>query len=121
MKKIFAFLCFIVLVSCYSSCFYRKGDELVITCDTSNAISYSQKVLPIFQNNCYTCHTNSSSGGGWLMGNYNRDKSISQSARLVGAINHASGFSAMPKNGAKLSACEIGTIAKWINEGCPNN
>jgi hypothetical protein len=104
-----------------TSCYYRKGDDLVIICDTTNTISYNLKVLPILQDNCYSCHTNITTGGGWLMGDYNKDKFMSQNANLVKAINHTIGYPQMPKNAAKLSDCNIAIITKWIKEGCLNN
>lgn len=104
-----------------SSCYYRKGDDLVIICDTLNTVSYNNKVLPLLQNNCYSCHTNISTGGGWIMGDYNKDKFMSQNSNLINAINHKNGYPQMPKNAPKLSDCNIAIITKWINEGCLNN
>ncbi len=55
------------------------------------------------------------------MGDYNKDKFMSQNANLVKAINHTIGYPQMPKNAAKLSDCNIAIITKWIKEGCLNN
>jgi hypothetical protein len=46
---------------------------------------------------------------------------MAQSGKLLGTINHAAGFSPMPKGGAKLSSCRIATIKKWIDAGMLNN
>jgi mono/diheme cytochrome c family protein len=121
MRKIAVVIICIVWMNVFNACLYNKGNDVHFNCDTASTVSYSQKVLPIFQNNCYSCHTSISTGGGWLMGNYNNDKMVAQSGRLVGAIMHQSGFSAMPKSAPKLTDCQIGTIKKWINEGCLNN
>ena len=39
----------------------------------------------------------------------------------MGTINHASGFSRMPKGGGKLTDCEISQLQKWIDNGILNN
>ena len=55
------------------------------------------------------------------MGNYTADKTMALNGKLMGTINHASGFSAMPKGGAKLSNCQIAVVQKWVTAGAPNN
>ena len=39
----------------------------------------------------------------------------------MGAINHATGFSAMPQGATKMDSCDIATIQIWINEGTLDN
>ncbi len=46
---------------------------------------------------------------------------MAQSEKLYGTISHASGYSPMPKGGAKLSNCQIATIKKWVDTGMLNN
>jgi hypothetical protein len=41
--------------------------------------------------------------------------------RLLGSIQHASGFSPMPEGSAKMNACNITKIRKWIQAGALNN
>lgn len=36
-------------------------------------------------------------------------------------ITHSNGYSAMPKNGNKLSQCNIAQFKRWIDQGMPNN
>ena len=109
------------------SCYYDKEDLLyppvtsTSTCDTVTATSYSQKVVPLFQQYCYSCHSGGSPSAGIQMGDYNSDKAIATGGRLLGTLNHQSGYSAMPQNAAKLSDCQIAIIKQWMDAGTPNN
>lgn len=108
-----------------TACYYDKEELLYgapAPCtDTTGTISYTAKVVPILQTNCYGCHSGGNPSGGQAMGTYTADKTMASSGKLVGVITHATGFSPMPKGGAKLSACQIAVIQKWIQAGAPNN
>jgi len=110
-----------------SSCYYDKEDLLYggvnngPCTDSTGTVSYSQKVIPVFQQFCYSCHTGSFPSGGIVMGTYNTDKAIGLNGKLYGSINHASGFSPMPKGMSKMNACQIAVIKKWIDAGLLNN
>jgi hypothetical protein len=39
----------------------------------------------------------------------------------MGTVNHATGYSAMPKGGGKLTDCEIRQLQTWIDNGTLNN
>lgn len=123
MKKKIATLFSIGILLAYQSCTYDKGSTTVPTsnCDTLNTISYSAQVVPILQQNCYSCHLSASTGGGILLGTHTQAKAVAQGSRFVGAIKQLSGFSAMPKGGSKLTDCQIAILQKWINQGCLNN
>lgn len=125
MRKLFSLLILGSAVFMYQSCYYDKGTfatpATTSSCDSAGTISYSQKVVPILQQNCYSCHLSSSTGGGYLMGTYTREKNLATGSRFMGAIKQLSGYSAMPKGGTKLSDCQIAIIQKWINQGCLNN
>lgn len=85
-------------------------------CDTVN-ITYAGTIWPIIQDNCKGCHTGASAGGGIQLVDYTTIKAAGQSGKLYGSITHASGFSPMPKNGARLPDCYIIQIRKWIASG----
>ena len=111
----------------FSSCYYDK-EELLYggvsnagCADTTGTVSYTQKVVPVLQQYCYSCHTGSFPSGGILMGTYNADKAIAQNGKLYGSVNHSSGYSPMPKGMPKLSSCQIIMIKKWIDTGTQNN
>lgn len=111
----------------FSACYYDHEETLygatsTLPCtDTAGVVSYAQKVVPILQSSCYGCHAGSFPSGNQLMGTYAADKAMAQSGKLMGTINHAAGFSPMPKSAAKLSSCKIATIKKWIDAGMLNN
>lgn len=115
----------VLLVITVSSCYYDNEQYLygvTQTCtDTTTNISYAQKLVPIFNQSCYGCHTGNFPSGGILMGTYAADKALAVNGKLYGSISHASGFSAMPKGSAKLSACSVSAVKKWVDAGSPNN
>ncbi|WP_144884108.1 cytochrome c [Lacibacter cauensis] len=117
-------LLLVVFTTVLSSCYYDAADLLYPsagTCDTATNVSYNQTIVPLFQQQCYSCHNNTSTGGGVLMGSYTNDKTIAVNGKLYGSVTHASGYSAMPKGMAKLNNCQLSAIKKWIDAGAPNN
>ena len=124
-KSIIVLLISVSTVLLVSSCYYDKEELLYGVSgpctDTTTNISYSQKVMPLLQQYCYSCHTGNFPSGNQLMGTYVADKAMAQSGKLYGTVNHSSGFSPMPKGGAKLSSCQISTIKKWVDAGMLNN
>ena len=126
MQKVSTYLlAAVLLMISVSSCYYDNEQYLygvTQTCtDTTTNISYAQQLVPIFHQSCYGCHTGSFPSGGILMGTYAADKALAVNGKLYGSISHASGFSAMPKGSAKLSACSVSAVKKWVDAGSPNN
>jgi hypothetical protein len=126
MKKRFLIL-FAGCIFLISSCYYDKEELLYHNIssgpclDTVGAISYAQKVAPMLQQYCYSCHSGSFPSGNIAMGTYTADKVIAQNGSLYGSINHAAGYSPMPQGAPKISSCEIATVRKWIDSGMQNN
>jgi uncharacterized membrane protein len=88
--------------------------------DTVN-ISFTLSVRPVISNKCQGCHSGANPQGGIDLSTYNGIKVQASNGKLWGAINWSAGFAAMPKNGTRLSVCEITKIQKWIAQGAPNN
>lgn len=112
-----------VFIILSSSCYYDAADLLYPAsgvCDTT-ATSYSQKVVPLLQQQCYSCHLNASTGGGIMMGTYAADKTLATNGKLYGSVSHTAGYSAMPKGAAKMTNCQISIIKQWIDAGTPAN
>jgi hypothetical protein len=108
-----------------SGCYYDK-EEILYPAGSCNATgsTYSGTVSPIMSAKCNSCHSNSaapSSGNNIVLDNYNSVKIHVTNGKLLGSINHAPGFSPMPKGSAKLTSCEIGKISNWVGSGAPNN
>lgn len=104
-----------------SGCYNDNEEDLYLgsnTCDTTN-VTYATTVAPILATYCNSCHS-----GGSPSGNISTDSYASVKtniSRIKGAVNHLSGFSAMPKNGTKLTSCELTKIDVWIKHGMLNN
>lgn len=91
------------------------------SCDSTN-VSYAADVRPIFELHCLGCHTGSAlAGGGIPFDTHTQVSAYVNNGRLVGAINHQPGFSAMPQGQAKLDDCKIAIITNWISEGTQDN
>jgi hypothetical protein len=115
-----------LLVFALNSCYYDKeeylyGNSSAPCTDTAGTISYAQKVVPILQQYCYSCHSGSFPSGNISMGTYTADKAIAQNGKLYGTISHSAGYVAMPQGGAQLANCQVLVIKKWIDSGVPNN
>jgi hypothetical protein len=91
-----------------------------ICTDTVN-VTYSLTVKNIITNKCQGCHSGGSPQAGINLSTYAGLKAEADNGRLWGAVNHNPGYSPMPKNGSKLSICELTQIQKWIGAGSPNN
>jgi hypothetical protein len=125
MKIIFSCIAFIICMVGLNACYYDKAELLYPSaagsCDTTVAVSYSSKVVPILTTQCYSCHIGGGAGGGIVMGTHITDKAIAVNGKLYGSINHSAGFSPMPKGTPKMSVCDIAIIKKWVDAGSPNN
>jgi hypothetical protein len=89
-------------------------------CDTI-AVTYSGTVVPLLQAKCVGCHNNSSASANVNLSSYSGVMVEVANGKLLGTINHAAGYSAMPYGGNKMPQCEIDEIRIWINAGAPNN
>lgn len=89
-------------------------------CDTTN-YTYGGRIRPLFDSWCLGCHNTGNAGGGFDFSNYSGIVSSITANRLLGSIQHLSGFSSMPKNTNALSYCDINAIEKWIMDGYPQN
>lgn len=122
MKRLVIVLSMAVFAGCYND----KKDALyptgVTTCDTSN-VSYASTIQPIFTQYCATsgCHDAATKQNGYDFSNYDGAVLSIDPNKLIPVITHASGYSAMPKDMAKLSDCNIAKITAWVNRGALNN
>ncbi|MDP4263966.1 MAG: hypothetical protein Q8941_15670 [Bacteroidota bacterium] len=126
MKIIFSLIAFTLCLVFLDSCYYDKEQVLyhsggAACTDTAGTVSYAQKVVPMLQQFCYSCHTGSFPSGNIAMGTYANDKVIAQNGKLYGTISHSSGYIPMPQGMPQLSNCQIAVIKKWVDSGIPNN
>jgi hypothetical protein len=107
-----------------SSCYYDNEETLYpgsANCTVPVTSTFSGNVLPLLNNRCNNCHGGSSPSADINLTSYTEVMKYVNNESLMGSINHASGYSAMPKNAGKMSSCEIGTIQSWIDAGALNN
>jgi uncharacterized membrane protein len=90
------------------------------TCD-STQFKFSANINPIIATYCTGCHSGASASGSIDLSTYANVKVQANNGRLAGAVSHAAGYSAMPKDAAKLSDCQITQIKKWVAAGALNN
>ncbi len=123
MKKILALSALIIFfcISCYYDNEENLYPEISNACDTTN-VTFSSTITTMMSNSCLSCHSNSTAAN---FGNNIRLQDYSdvnaQGQRVLGTIRHNSGFSPMPKGGAKLNDCLIVQFEVWVNNGSPNN
>jgi mono/diheme cytochrome c family protein len=98
----------------------RNNSCQASACD-SVTVTYNNTIKPIIATKCQGCHSSSAPAGGFDFSQYSVLKNKALDGRLWGSVNHFPGFSPMPKNGNKLSTCELTQIRKWIDAGAPNN
>lgn len=88
------------------------------SCDTTG-VTYANFIQPLMANKCQGCHTGTAAGGNIKITNYAETKAIGQNGTLYGSVAHLTGYSAMPKNGAKFTQCQIDKINAWVKSGMP--
>jgi cytochrome c5 len=119
-----ALLLFLVMGLLFTGCYKDNEEDLYPTtgnsCNTDN-VSYSQTVLPILDNSCVSCHAGAGASGGVRLDSHSAVAAAAASGKLLGAIKHESGFSAMPQGAPKLSDCNISTIEALVQQGSQQN
>jgi len=97
--------------------------DCAVICDTTK-FTFAAAIVPILSSNCYSCHSTASAasaGGGIILDTYTGVNAEVQAGKLLGDIQHDSGFHYMPLGGTQLPECEITQISKWIAAGAQNN
>lgn len=104
------------------SCSVQQIDQWIIDtiptiapCDTLN-ITYAGTIYPILQANCITCHSGPGAEGNLDFTDYNQVSIVAQNGALMGSIQHANGYSPMPKNAAMLDDCSVTQIGIWVRD-----
>lgn len=98
------------------------------TATDSAAISFSQDVLPVFEQRCVKCHGGDKTEEGLVLTNYADILAGSWNGPVVEPGNVADSYlveqiesGKMPKKGPRLLPAEIRAIRAWIAAGAPNN
>ncbi|MDA3944833.1 MAG: hypothetical protein PF694_14985 [Bacteroidetes bacterium] len=106
-----------------SACYKDNEEDLYPdngeSCNTEN-VSFSQTIEPLVNNNCLSCHSTTNTSGGVRLDSHSAIAEAATNGRLLGAIRHEAGFSAMPQGG-KLPDCAISQFEAWASQGALNN
>ena len=126
----FSLLGMVVMITIiFNSCYYDNEEFLYGTgspCD-STVYTYTGKVSSIISANCFSgCHEQATGINGIILEGYVNavNYSITDNAGanpMLCSIKHMSGCTAMPKDRAKLTDCDIAIIQKWIESGHPES
>jgi hypothetical protein len=106
-----------------SGCAKESADRLSggSTCDTTN-VSYSKQVLPILQDNCYSCHNQgAASSDGIELSDFTVLQAHVANGDIVSAVTHNGKVTPMPFQLPQLPSCEVNTIVAWVDQGALNN
>jgi len=115
----------VIFLFFFVSCYYDSEEALYpalsTSCDTTN-VTFSGTIVTILDNNCYSCHSNSTAasyGNNIRLQNY--ADVLARADRIVGSIKHLDTYSAMPKTGGMIKTCSINQFDIWVRKGMPNN
>lgn len=105
-----------------SGCAKESADRLSegSTCDTTS-VSYSKQILPILEDNCYTCHQGAAASSGIDLSNFTTLQAHVANGDLVSAVTHTGTVTPMPYELPMLPTCEVNTIVAWVDQGALNN
>ncbi len=92
------------------------NEECASVCDTVGAIGYSSHIKSIIDLSCVSCHGATNPSGGIKLLTAADLQAVAKSGKLLGAIKHKTGFSAMPPY-YSLASCEVRQIELWMNQG----
>ncbi len=101
----------------------HNDTDCAVNCDTSK-YTYTTAIKPILSSYCNSCHATSAAasvGGNIILDTYTGVLAQAQNGKLLGDLQHATGFNYMPLGSAKLSDCKITQVSKWIAAGAQNN
>ncbi len=106
-----------------ASCYYDQEEVLYpeTNCTPVTNPLFETDVKPILDTYCNTCHSGNFASGGIRLDTYTETIKHVNNGSLLGSVKSTGGFSPMPKNGSKLSACRIQVIENWITAGSPGN
>jgi mono/diheme cytochrome c family protein len=84
-------------------------------CD-STKINYKEHIQPIMVKYCVSCHSSSLKLGGYDLSTYVGTLVPAKSGKLLGSVQHSTGYSPMPSASLFISNCEIQLIKRWAEQ-----
>ncbi len=89
-------------------------------CDTTD-VTYTNIMGPMINKFCVGCHNDANPLGSLTLEGYANVTPVANDGRLIGVIRWDAGYPQMPKNGNKLSDCQIRQTEIWIENQLPND
>jgi hypothetical protein len=90
-------------------------------CDTTVVISYTNDIVPVIQNYCYSCHSGLAQAGAGIILDNHTSFSAYGTLVLTAISKQPNEPKFMPQGGSRLPQCFIDKLRAWINRGSPNN
>jgi len=113
------------------SILFAAGEE---DADGTKPVSYYKDIRPIFQRHCHGCHQPAKASGGYEMTSFENllaggdtefaaitAEDVEDSYLLELITPDDDGAAEMPKGKPALSAAEIASVRRWIEEGAEND
>lgn len=121
-KSLLVVLCIGGFTLYVSGCSKESADKLAgaNSCDTTN-VSFSKQIVPILEDNCYTCHQGNNPPSGIDLSDFTTLQAHVKNGDLKSAVTHTGTVTPMPYGLPMLPSCEVNTIAAWVDQGALNN
>lgn len=115
-KKLLAFM---LLTNIFMACTNDNSETLMEDIPSMGAVTYTQNVKAIMDNNCVVCHaTVPRNGAPMSLVTYDQVKSAIQNRGLLTRISLENGNSLlMPQGGPRLPQVTIDIVVKWNQDG----
>lgn len=115
-KLFFSIAIFGLLVWNFSSC-TKDRVPVVEVLDCPDTISFATDVLPIMQDQCFSCHSPGNNTG-YIFTDH--ASIANQTTAIIGAMR-GDGYDLMPQGGPALPDSLIQKIRCWVQQGKLNN
>lgn len=121
-------ICFFIFASLlfFASCTYEKMEvpplvnaDTTTVCDTL-MVTFTEDIKPLLTTNCGTekdCHRTDANQSDVPLVTYDEVLIFVGTGQLLSSVTHDGNAAEMPKDGDKLSDCNINKIKAWINQG----
>lgn len=81
--------------------------------------TYTNDIKAIYDASCASSGCHGANGAAGIQLNTYTNCKMANDARILGCIEHAAGYNAMPQGSAKLSDTQIQKVYCWIQNGKP--
>lgn len=116
--RIFILLSLTTCVVILSNC---KKEEIDTVDCSGTTPTYTANIKSIMDRDCAGsgCHSSSAKRSGYDLSSYAGVSTAAKSKAFLGAIQHKSGYSKMPKGASKLSDADVKTVTCWVQNNMP--